>query len=331
VTPRWWTRLHASRLIRRAETRSASASTQVGAPLPLDWLRTPVPLSVADVKQLEARWREALAKPVKITALHLPAVSTPALTEDVAVDSDGEPFAHRVTVGPTSITLTLADAAALDGDPEREAKLRAMVRASEDWVRYGPPPLRVEVADLIEQARDAIVANPPDWPRLGIQPANGWPTTTGSIAVPLDLDAVIREMTGVVHTARRPRAARIELGDHAERMLRSAARIEPDDAPRWAADNVVIRMYGVPVVVDDRLNPGRWRILDHDGHVISEGDVGPPVIDWEATLAAGDLAHADAHDPATCPHNLWLDVTGLDTADRTEMCRDCGTHRDVPR
>lgn len=74
-----------------------------------------------------------------------------------------------------------------------------------------------------------------------------------------------------------PRLARVEVGQAAFEWLKATYRPEgaPPESPwrpvGWTPPPPGGSMLGVPVVVRDDLEPGAWRLIDHDGEILNEG------------------------------------------------------------
>lgn len=77
-----------------------------------------------------------------------------------------------------------------------------------------------------------------------------------------DIRAVCRSVS------ERPRPARIEVGSLAELVLAAVAR------PAEVRHGELGPLFGVPVVPSTELLPWQWRVLDADGAVLVEGEVG---------------------------------------------------------
>jgi hypothetical protein len=75
------------------------------------------------------------------------------------------------------------------------------------------------------------------------------------------------EMLALLPDPDRPVPARLEAGWIVAAHLRTTAKPAP---PHWTS---LGDLGGIPVVVDPDLPVGAWRIVDHDGNVMAEGNM----------------------------------------------------------
>lgn len=74
-----------------------------------------------------------------------------------------------------------------------------------------------------------------------------------------------------------PPVARVEVGSFMLEWLKVAGR--PDALPGenpwrpdgWTPPPPIGALFGVPVVLNEDLDPGAWRAIDRDGNVMKEG------------------------------------------------------------
>ncbi|HEY0641251.1 MAG TPA: hypothetical protein VGD67_26785 [Pseudonocardiaceae bacterium] len=115
-----------------------------------------------------------------------------------------------------------------------------------------------------------------------------------AIVTPRDLVQVVAEHAWPLADHGVPLADHLKVGTGALQHLYATTNTPTDVA--------ATSLFGIRVVEDTDLQPCRWRLVDHDGHLIAEGH-----------------------------HHRWLDVTSVEQADRLELCAACPATRTVLR
>lgn len=128
-----------------------------------------------------------------------------------------------------------------------------------------PEPLRDIIARFNELLPDGMTAEYDTTPLVGagLVTALPQPPTT-----PVDLREALASLYRLLdEQPPTPRLGRVEVGEQAYRWLREHLTTADGDLPIDPASQI----WGVPVVVDERLGEWGWRLLDTNGMPIREG------------------------------------------------------------